>query len=368
MIIVNEPLFIGNEKKYLQECIETGWISSEGSFVKKFEEQFTSYLGVKHGIAVANGTVSLELALRALELEKGSEVIIPSHTIISCVMAVLNCDLVPVLVDVDPYNWTIDVNQVKDKISKKTKVIMPVHMFGHSCDMDPIMELAEKHGLYVLEDAAEVHGGKYKGKYCGSFGHLSSFSFYANKIITTGEGGMVTTDDEKLAEKCRYYRNLCFQPQQRFLHEDLGFNFRITNLQAAVGMAQVEVFDKLISIKKKQGAIYTEAFKENNAFQIQKVEPWAEHVYWVFGLLLKDDVEFDGKEWAKRLIELKVQTRPFFWGMHEQPALHKLGFFKNEHYPVTEKLSRRGLYVPSGMALTDEQMKQVIEAVKQTTN
>ena len=368
MIYVNEPLFIGNEKKYLNECIDTGWISSEGPFVKKFEESFAEYIGVGHAVAVSNGTVAIELALRALEFEEGSEVILPSHTIISCVTGILNCGLTPVLVDVDPHNWTIDVDQVRGKITKKTKVIMPVHMFGHSCDMDPLLSLAEKHGIIILEDAAEVHGGKYKGQFCGNIGNIATFSFYANKIITTGEGGMVVTNDADLAEKCRYYRNLCFQREQRFLHEHLGNNFRITNLQAAVGVAQVEVFDRLLTIKKRQGELYTAAFENNQNFDIQKVEDWADHVYWVYGLLLKDSVNFDAKQWAKTLMDAGIQTRPFFWGIHEQPILQRMGLFKNESYPVTEKLSRRGLYVPSGLALSEEQIGQVIKSVNKTFN
>lgn len=366
MILVNEPLLDGKEKKYLAECIDTGWISSDGPFVKEFEEKFAKFIGVKHAIAVTNGTVAIELALAAIDLQPGDEVILPCHTIISCPMGIIRRGGVPVLVDVDPQTWNLDINQLKDKITPKTKAIMPVHIFGHSCDMDPIMAIAEQYGLYVIEDAAEAHGAEYKGNKCGSLGHLATFSFYANKIITTGEGGMVVTNNDQLADAARYYRNLCFQPQQRFLHQDLGYNFRITNLQAAVGVAQVERIDELLAIKIRQGQIYTNAFQGIEGIRLQHVHPWAKHVYWVFALLLEDNVPIDAFELAKKLLGKGVQTRPFFWPLHEQPVFNKMGLFQNERYPFSEKIARRGLYVPSGMGLKEEDQLIVADVVKQT--
>jgi perosamine synthetase len=368
MIPVNKPLFIGNEKDYLIKCIETGWISSDGPYVQEFEQRFAKYLGVKHAVAVVNGTVAIELALAALPLKEGDEVILPSHTIVSCPMGIIRRGLKPVLVDADPETWGIDVSQIEKKITSRTRAIMPVHMFGHSCDMDPIMDLAKRHNLFVIEDAAEVHGATYKGKYCGTIGHVATFSFYANKIITTGEGGMVVTNSDDVAEKARYFRNLCFQPQQRFLHEDLGYNFRMTNLQAAIGVAQVEKFDELLEIKKKQGELYTALFKDVRQVSLQKVKPWANHVYWVFGLLLDKNTKYSAADLAKKLLEKGVQTRPFFWSLHEQPVFHKMGLFKNEHYPVTENLARKGLYVPSGMALTSDEQNQVARIFKEALN
>jgi len=366
MILVNEPLLDGNEKKYLSNCIETGWISSDGPYVKEFEGKFAQFIGVKHAIAVCNGTVAIELALAAIDLQPGDEVILPCHTIMSCPMGIIRRGGVPVLIDVDPLTWNLDVNQLKSKITSRTKAIMPVHIFGQSCDMDPIMEIAAQYGLYVLEDAAEAHGAEYKGKKCGSIGHLATFSFYANKIITTGEGGMVVTDDDKIAEAARYYRNLCFQPQQRFLHQDLGYNFRITNLQAAVGLAQVERIDELLNIKINQGQLYKSALQDTPGIRLQKAEEWAKPVYWVFGLLLEDNVSIDAFAWAKMLLSKGVQTRPFFWPLHEQPIFQKMGLFKNESYPIAEKIARHGLYVPSGMALKKEDQITVSEIVKQT--
>jgi perosamine synthetase len=366
MILVNTPLFLGKEKEYLSECIDTGWVSSDGPFVKKFEELFAKFLGVKHAIAISNGTVAIELALAAIDLKPGDEVILPSHTIISCPMGIIRREGKPVLVDVDPETWCIDVNQIENKITPRTKAIMPVHMFGHPCDMDGINNIAKKHGLIVIEDAAEAHGAEYNGKKCGGLGDIATFSFYANKIITTGEGGMILTDNDEYADKARYYRNLCFQPHQRFLHEDLGYNFRMTNIQAAIGVAQTEKFDELLNIKEKQGKRYTENLKGLKEIKIQKVEPWAKHVYWVFGLLLEDTFPIDAFEWAKILLSEGVQTRPFFWPLHEQPVFNKQGLFNGEKYPLSSKLARRGLYVPSGMALKNEEIDKVSEIVIKT--
>src|SRR5574337_319052 len=239
MIPVNEPLLNGRERKLLIECIETGWISSDGPFVAEFERRFASYIGVKHGVAVCNGTAALETALFAAGIRKGDEVIMPSFTIISCALAAIRLGAVPVLVDVEPETWNMDVGQVEARITPRTKAIMPVHVYGHPVDMDPVVRLAESHGLMIVEDAAEAHGAEYKGRKCGSLGHISAFSFYANKIVTTGEGGMVLTDDPVLAERAKSYRNLCFRPEKRFCHIELGQNYRMTNLQAAVDRKSV---------------------------------------------------------------------------------------------------------------------------------
>jgi perosamine synthetase len=358
VILVNEPLLDGNEKKYLQSCIEDNWISSDGPFVKQFEEMFACYIGVKYGVAVSNGTVALELALAALDIKKGDEVIMPAHTIISCPMGVIRRGGIPVLVDVDPETWTIDVAQVKRKINPKTRVIMPVHMFGHPCDMDALKDAIAGENIFILEDAAEAHGAEYFGRKCGSLGDIAAFSFYANKIVTTGEGGMVLTNDKNYADRARSYRNLCFQSQQRFLHNELGYNFRMTNLQAALGVAQVEMIDRHLERKIWQGREYTNRLKDIPGITLQGVKPWAKHVYWVFGILLNDDIPLDAFRLAQLLVEKGVQTRPFFWPLNEQPVFDKMGLFKGEEYPVSQKLARRGLYLPSGMALTETQLEE----------
>lgn len=364
MIPVNEPLLNGNEKKYLIECIETGWISSEGPFVKRFEGMFAEYLGVKHGIAVCNGTAALEVAIAAIDLKPGDEVIIPTFTIISCALAVVRRGGIPVLVDVEPDTWCMDINQVRDKINKKTKAIMPVHMYGHPVDMDPITELAGKHGLYVVEDAAEVHGAEYKGRKCGSIGHINCFSFYANKIITTGEGGMVVTYDDKLADRTRLHRNLCFKEGKRFYHEELGGNYRMTNLQAAVGVAQLERIEEFVEIKRRNAAQYNKRLADIEGIQLPIEKEWAKNVYWMYGFLVDEKTGLDAMEFGTRLKEKGIATRAFFLGMHEQPVFQKMGLFKGEHYPVAEGIARRGLYLPSGLALTEAQINETCQAVR----
>ncbi|HBG05740.1 MAG: aminotransferase DegT [Geobacteraceae bacterium GWC2_58_44] len=373
MIPVNEPLLDGNEKKYLSECIDTGWISSEGPFVQRFEEQMAAAAGRRHGIAVCNGTAALELAVAALGLEPGDEIVMPAFTIISCAAAIVRCGLVPVLVDSDPVTWNMDVEKlrarVEDEIDKKNnrklKAIMVVHIYGLPVDMDPVLELARRYGLKIIEDAAEMHGQTYRGLPCGSFGDLSTFSFYPNKHITTGEGGMVVTDDDRLAERCRSLRNLCFQPQKRFVHEELGYNFRMTNLQAALGVAQLERLGDFVARKRRMGRRYHELLSEVEQLESLPVStPYADTIYWVYGIVLKDEVALDAEAAMRRLGEKGIGTRPFFWPMHEQPVFQKMGLFSGERYPVAERLARRGFYLPSGMALTDGQIEEVADEVK----
>ena len=366
-IPVNEPLLNGNEKKYLNECIDTGWISSEGSFVHKFEEQFSARVDRKYGIAVCNGSVALDVAVAALGIGAGDEVILPTFTIISCAAAIVRAGAVPVVVDCAPLTWNMNVKQIERKISSRTKAIMVVHIYGLPVDMTSVLELAEQNGLKVIEDAAEMIGQNYKGQPCGSFGDVSTFSFYPNKHVTTGEGGMVVTDNEDLAERCRSLRNLCFQKgSKRFVHEELGWNFRMTNLQAAVGLAQLEKLDDHVARKRRMGQRYTNLLKHIPGLQspLAKTD-YAENIYWVYGVILEDDVPFDAEEAIRRLGEKKIGTRPFFWPMHEQPVFKKMGLFTNESYPVAEHIARRGFYIPSGLALTNEQMERVATAVRE---
>ncbi|MFI5152022.1 MAG: DegT/DnrJ/EryC1/StrS family aminotransferase [Chitinophagales bacterium] len=362
---MNEPLLDGNEKKYLAECIDTGWISSEGPFVKDFEEKMAAVVGRRYGIAVCNGSVALDMAVHALGIGAGDEVIMPTFTIISCAAAIVRVGAKPVLVDADPRTWNMDLTGIESRITKKTRAIMVVHIYGLPCDMEPILELANKHGLLVIEDAAEEHGQTYRGKPIGGFGEISTFSFYPNKHITTGEGGMVVTDDPKLAERCRSLRNLCFIPKKRFYHEELGFNFRMTNLQAALGLAQLERLNEFISLKRKMGALYTALLGNLKTIEIplQKTE-YAENIYWVFGIILKAEIDFDAEDAMKKLAIEGIGTRPFFWPMHEQPVFHKMGLFLNEQYPVADRLARRGFYLPSGLALKPEQIETVSKALK----
>ncbi len=365
-IPVNEPLLNGNEKKYLNECIDTGWISSEGPFVKQFEEQLAARMGRKYGIAVSNGSVALDAAVVALGIGQGDEVILPTFTIISCAAAIVRAGAVPVVVDCDRDTWNMDVSQIESKITPRTKAIMVVHIYGLPVDMEPVLALADKYGLHIIEDSAEMHGQTYKGRPCGSFGAISTLSFYPNKHITTGEGGMLITDDEHLAQRCSSLRNLCFQPQQRFVHEELGWNFRMTNLQAALGVAQLERLDEFVARKRHMGERYTELLSDIPGLQLPVAKTdYATNIYWVYGIVLKEEVPFDAKEAMQRLGQSKIGTRPFFWPMHEQPILQKMGFFDGVSCPVAERIARRGFYVPSGLALTNEQMEQVAHALRE---
>lgn len=364
-IPVNTPLFKGNEKKYLNECIETGWISSEGPFVEKFEQKFSRSVNRKYGIAVCNGSAALELAVVALGIGKGDEVIMPTFTIISCASAVVRAGAKPVLVDNDPNTWTMDVTKVEEKITKKTKAIMVVHIYGLPVDMDPIITLAKQYNLKIIEDSAEAHGLAYKNRPCGSFGDISIFSFYPNKLVTTGEGGMVVTDSDKLAKKCKSLRNLCFLPHRRFFHEELGWNMRMTNLQAALGLAQLEKLEEFIIRKRKMGRIYQQEFKGLKSIQLPLPSvSYANNIYWVFGMVLREDIPFDALHIMNLLSKERIGTRPFFWPMHEQPVFLKMGLFKNERYPVSEKLGRKGFYIPSGLGLEEGDMKKVGKALR----
>lgn len=359
-IPVNQPLFDGNEKKYLNECIDTGWISSEGPFVKQFEEQFAARVERKHGVAVSNGSVALDAAVAALKISQGDEVILPTFTIISCAAAIVRAGAVPVVVDCDPNTWNMDVTQIESKITPRTKAIMVVHIYGLPVQMDRVLALADKYGLEIIEDAAEMHGQTYKGRPCGSFGAISTFSFYPNKHVTTGEGGMLLTDDDHLAERCYALRNLYFQQKKRFVHEELGWNFRMTNLQAALGVAQLERLDEFVVRKRHIGKRYTELLSDIPGLQLPVPQTdYAENIYWVYGVVLKDEVPFDAEEAMLRLKKHQIGTRPFFWGMHEQPVFKKMGLFDGESCPVAERIACRGFYIPSGMALTDEQIEQV---------
>jgi perosamine synthetase len=373
MIPVNEPLLGDRELEYVTECIKTGWISSAGRFIEAFENGWASYCGMKYGVAMSNGTTALHAAVACLGLKPGDQVIMPTFTIISCALAVIYNGCVPVLVDCDPRTWCMDISQIESKITKRTKAIMPVHIYGHPVDMDGVIELAKKYDLAIVEDAAEAHGAQYltqrsstdpAWKRCGSLGHISAFSFYANKLITTGEGGMVLTDDPVYAEKARAFRNLCFQGKQRFYHTELGYNFRMTNLQAAIGLAQLERMDDIVSKKRRIGMAYAERITGISGIQLPVEEPWAKQVYWMFGLVIDDDTGMDALMLAEKLKKMGIETRPFFLGMHEQPVFQNMGLFKNEKYPVAERLARKGLYLPSGLTINEEQIEKVIKCLK----
>lgn len=366
MIPVNTPLLDGNERKYLLECIDTGWISSEGPFISRFEQQFSARVGRRHGIAVCNGTAAIDAAVEALGIGPGDEVIVPAFTIISCVLQIVRAGATPVLVDADPITWNMDVSRIEEKITPRTKAIMVVHIYGLPVDMDPLLGIARRHGLKVIEDAAEMHGQAYKGRPCGSFGAISTFSFYPNKHLTTGEGGMIVADDDAIAEDCRSLRNLCFQPHRRFVHERLGWNLRMTNLQAALGVAQLERLDEFVAHKRRMGARYTTQLATLPGVQLPLAKTdYAENIYWVYGLVIDEARGIDAEEAMRQFAAKGIGTRPFFCPMHQQPVLRRMGLCLDAAHPVSERLYRQGFYIPSGLALTDAQIDRVIEAVWQ---
>lgn len=364
IIPVCEPTLTGNEMKYVQQAVETNWISSAGSFIREFESQFAAACGADYGIACANGTVAMHLAMSTLGLETGDEVIIPTFTMIATANAVTYCGAKPVLVDMEPDYWQMDIQQVADKITPRTKAIVPVHIYGHPVDMDPLMELADKHGISVIEDAAEAHGAEYKGRRTGGLGHAAGFSFYGNKIITTGEGGMVTTNDRELARLAWNLRDHAFSTERHFWHKYVGYNYRMTNLQAAVGLAQVEQLDAFTTMRRRNAQEYTCRLHGIPGITTPPEAEWAKNVFWMYGIVV-DEATFGMSRDAlrKALADNGIETRTFFIPMHMQPVYWQT--FKGERYPQAERFCRDGLYLPSASSLTLSEIDYVTAVVRE---
>lgn len=364
MIPVCEPSLGNAELHNVEQCLRTGWISG-GKFVEEFERKWSSYCGMAHGIAVSNGTAALQLALQALNFPTGSEVIMPSFTIISCALAAIRNRLVPVLVDADPETWCINPDLIEAAITPRTRAIMPVHIYGHPAEMHKIMDIAHRHRITIVEDAAQAHGAEVKVptdsglqmRKCGGIGHISCFSFYGNKIVTTGEGGMVLTNDPVVATKLRELRNLCFGVgDSRFIHTDLGYNYRMTNLQAAIGVAQVERVEELIQ-KKRRIAFAYRYLLNSPKIQHPVERPWVKSVYWMYGIVVENALAM-----ADHLRKRGIESRPFFVGLHQQPILSTYTN-QSRSYPVTERLSANGLYLPSGVDLTDDVLQEIASTI-----
>ena len=362
-IPVNEPCFAGNESAYLKDCIDTGWISSEGRFVNQFEKNLADLVGRKYGVAVTNGTAAIDLSISVLGIGKGDEVIVPTFTIISCIAQILRVGAVPVFIDAEISTWNMDVNLVESKITSKTKAILAVHIYGLPVDIKPLQALADKYDLFLIEDAAEVIGQSYDNQPCGSFGDISTFSFYPNKHITTGEGGMLLTNNPHFADLANQRRNLCFGRSDRFIHEDLGWNLRMTNLQAAVGVAQLERLNETVRKKRFIGNRYHELLSHREDLRLP-LRQWksAENIFWVFGIVL-DGKGPTAKQICKDLETKGIGTRPFFYPMHRQPIVTQMLGADTSVYPVADYLAEYGFYVPSGVSLTDEQMDIVVKCL-----
>ncbi len=365
-IPVSTPSLTDKELDCVVDALKSGWISgSKGAYIDKFETEFSKYCGTRFGVACSSGTAALHLATSALDLQPGDEVIVPTFTNIATILAVVYAGGKPVLVDSDPDIWGMDHSQLEAKISKKTKAVIPVHIYGHPVDMDAIMKISKDHGLVVIEDAAEGHGAKCRGKMVGGIGDMGCFSFYANKIITTGEGGMLITNDEKYAKFTKMLCNLAFSDVMRYRHDYLGFNYRMSNLLAAVGYAQLTRIDELVAIKRDIGETYNSLLSGIRGVTTPVEKPWATNVYWMYGILVDESFGMSRDELRNFLAAKGVETRTFFVPMHQQPAFLNRGMFVGESHPVSEKLSREGLYLPSGMTLTKQEIRYVVECVKE---
>ena len=363
-INVCEPLITKNAKKYINDCIDSEWISSAGKYLEDFEKKWSNYCGADEGIAVTNGTSALQVAFKSLNLQPGDEVIMPSFTIISCATAIIEAGGKPVLVDCYPDTWCLNIEQMKEKVNNRTKAILVVHMFGHPAEMDPIIKIVKRHNLYLVEDAAEAHGATYNNKRVGSFGDLACFSFYANKLITTGEGGMVLSNNKKLTKKIRSLRNLSFRSDRRFYHTEIGYNYRLTNMQAAIGISQIENLQNHIDIKRKNTFLYNNIIRKMDLpLRLPSENENSKSVFWMYGVVLKNK-KLNAKKLAEKLENRGIETRPLFLGMHQQPVLKKMKLFNNEKFPVTEELSRFGLYLPSGLKLNKKKINFICNVLK----
>ena len=366
---VNIPIFNGNEKKYLNDCIDSGWISSAGAYIGKFEQGMADFIGHKYGVAVSNGTAALEDAMIALNIQKGAEVILPDFTIISCVQSIVKAGLVPVMVDCDRETWNMDVTKIEAKITEKTKAIMVVHIYGLPVDMDPILELAKKYKLLIIEDVAEAHGLMYINHMCGSMGDICAVSCFPNKHIVCGEGGMILTSNKKFFDRAKDVRNLFFDAERRYIHKEFGNNHRMTNMQAAIGLAQLEQINKTILKKREIGRRYQEELDSIDLFQLPIAKTdYAENIYWVFGMVIKDpDISADII--MNELQKHGIATRHFFYPMHKQPALIKTGCCSKEtlddkQYTNSNYISNHGFYIPSGLGMSYEEQTYVIKTIK----
>jgi len=368
MIPVCKPWLPGKEKEYADDAIETNWISSGGKYIEKFEESFSKFCGTKYGVCCTSGLAALHLACAAIGLRKGDEVIVPTFTMAASVNAIIFTGATPVLVDCDKETYCIDVNKIEEKITERTKAIMPVHIYGHPCDMDKIAELAKKYNLFVIEDAAEAHGAEYKGKLCGNMSDIGCFSFYANKVLTTGEGGMCVTNNKDFADRMRKLRNHAFDVP-RFTHAEVGFNYRLTNIQAGIGCAQVENAQMLVEARRNVGTRYNLIFKDILGIILPVEKPNMKNVYWMYGIVLGDEIKLSKEEVMEKLKEKGVETRSFFIPMHQQPAyINKtvenapncLGEF-----PVADRISKRGFYLPSSSNITNDEIRYVYNTLKE---
>ena len=360
-IPVAEPVLTGNELAYVSDCVTSGWVSSIGKYVTRFEDDFARFCGVKHGIATSNGTTALHLALVTLGIGPGDEVIVPTLTFVATANVVAYTGAKPVFADSEPRTWNMDPNDVARKITPATRAIIPVHLYGHPVDMDAVNALARERNLVVIEDAAEAHGAEYKGKRVGALSRVGAFSFYGNKIVTSGEGGMLTPTDDALTERLQFLRDHAMSPTRRYWHPEIGYNYRITNIQAALGVAQMERVDEFVARKRAIAKLYTELLDGIPGVHLPPEEPWAKNVYWMYSILIDDTARLPRDELMRRMKTRGVDSRPFFHSIHTMPP-----YATGQSLPVAERLSRQGINLPSSCALTDDDVRRVARVIRET--
>lgn len=364
-IPVSAPTLVGNESRYVMDCLQSTWISSTGKYIDQFEEAFAEFCGVRHAISCSNGTTSLHLALLALGLQPGDEVIVPTLTFVASANAVVYCGGTPVLVDVEPGTWNIDPAQIEARITSRTRGIIAVHLAGHPADMEAIQAIARRHNLFVLEDAAQAHGAEVSGRRVGSIGEIGSFSFFGNKIISTGEGGMLTTNDDALARKVRLLKNHGMDPQRRYWHPVVGYNYRMTNIQAAIGLAQVERIDWHLERRKEVAGWYREALEGVEGLTWQDEKPWARHVWWMFTVLVGEEFGLSRDALSERFRAIGVETRRVVYPMHQLPPYQANG--AGSTFPVADRISERGLHLPSWAGVTRQDVRKICDVLCECT-
>lgn len=359
-IPVAEPSIGDRELELVSACVKSTWVSSLGEYITRFEDEFARYCGVRHGVATSSGTTALHLALAVLGIRPGDEVIVPSLTFVATANAVQYTGATPVFADVDEYTWTLDPEDARKRITARTKAIIPVHLYGHPVDMDEINRLARDHGLWVIEDAAEAHGAMYRGKRVGSLSDIGVFSFYGNKIITTGEGGMLLTDNSEWAERAVNLRDHGMSLERRYWHPVIGFNYRLTNLQAAMGVAQMERIDDFIQVKRKNAALYNDLLRDVQGVTLPPEMPWATSVYWMYSILINDAFGLPRDDLMMHLKDRRIDSRPFFHPLHTLPP-----YDQGLHLAVAEDLAARGINLPSAVTLTEDDICRVCMAVRE---
>lgn len=356
------PMLNGNEKKYVMDCLDTTWISSNGPYLERFERQFAAFCQTKHAIACSNGTTALHLALMAHGVGPGDEVIVPTLTFVATANAVRYCGATPVFVDAEPETWNMDPEAIENCITFRTKGIVAVHLYGHPAHMDPIMQLANKHGLFVIEDAAEAIGAQYKGKMAGSLGHTATFSLFGNKVITTGEGGIVTTDDDEIAEKIKLLRGQGIDKNKKYWHPVIGYNYRMTNIQAAIGCAQLENIDWHIRQRIRVAMHYYDYLQNDSRLLLPVQKVWAKNVYWMFSIVLNHATEANRDSVMLRLKKHGIETRPFFYPMHILPPYKHNQSLAD--FPVANRIASQGMNLPSHADLTDEDIQHICRTLQ----